>query len=122
MSTLALNADHDFYFENNRIVLIDGKDSDEEIKQRIRVRLWFFLDSWFLNSSHGLPYFQEILGSKAISLGAVKQIFSENISNVQGVAQLLDSRFDYANLERSFSYTFEALTVNSTIITDQLVR
>lgn len=116
MSTLALNSSNDIYFENNKLVFIQGTNSDEEILQRVIVRLRFFLDSWFLNTEHGLPYFQEILANKQLVLSAVEQIFSENILDVEGIAKLVESSVDFDASTRKFIYTFRALTINSKII------
>ena len=66
MSTLALNSDNDVYFTSaGRLVIVDNKNSDAEILQRIKVRLRFFKDEWFLNSEHGIPYFMDIIETEA---------------------------------------------------------
>jgi len=132
MSTLALNSDNDIYFTSaGRLVTIENKNSDEEILQRIKVRLRFFKDEWFLNSEHGLPYFQDlinpeasdpyILGSKNLDLNILESIFREQILDVEGVKGLIESSVDYVGIERKITYFFQAVSINNTKITDNLI-
>jgi hypothetical protein len=121
MSQLKLNANNDLHFTSNgQLVLIEGVDSDEEILQRVRIRLKSFKGEWFVNSNYGLPYFDEILGSKNLDLNIVESILRSNIIAVKGIKELLESSIDYDADNRSILYTFNAATVNNTIITDNL--
>jgi len=132
MSTLALNSDNDIYFTSaGRLVTIDNKNSDAEILQRIKVRLRFFKDEWFLNSKHGVPYFRDIieaeasdvyiLGSKSLDLNILESIFREQILDVEGVKGLIESSVDYVGTERKITYFFQAVSINNTKITDNLI-
>jgi hypothetical protein len=121
MSTLALNSQNDLYFTNNRLVLISGSNTDEEILQRIKVRLKFFKDEWFLNSDHGLPYFDDILGSKGLDLNILESIFREQLLDIEGVKEIVESSVDYDENERQVIYSFTATSINNEVITDNLV-
>ena len=132
MSTLALNSDNDLYFTSaGRLVTIDNKNTDAEILQRIKVRLRFFKDEWFLNSEHGVPYFQDIvspegsdpyiLGSKSLDLNILESIFREQILDVEGVKGLIESSVDYVGAERKITYFFQVVSINNTKITDNLI-
>lgn len=132
MSTLALNSDNDLYFTSSgRLVTIDNKNTDEEILQRIKVRLRFFKDEWFLNSEHGIPYFQDIispeasdpyiLGNKSLDLNILESIFREQILDVEGVKGLIESSVDYVGTDRKLTYFFQAVSINNTKITDNLI-
>jgi len=132
MSTLALNSDNDIYFTSaGRLVTIENKNSDAEILQRIKVRLRFFKDEWFLNSEHGVPYFRDIieteasdvyiLGSKSLDLNILESIFREQILDVEGVKGLIESSVDYVGAERKITYFFQAVSINNTKITDNLI-
>lgn len=132
MSTLALNSDNDIYFTSaGRLVTIENKNSDAEILQRIKVRLRFFKDEWFLNSEHGIPYFRDIieteasdvyiLGSKSLDLNILESIFREQILDVEGVKGLIESSVDYVGAERKINYFFQAVSINNTKIIDNLI-
>lgn len=132
MSTLALNSDNDLYFTSaGRLVIINNKNSDREILQRIKVRLRFFKDEWFLNSEHGIPYFKDIietepldtyiLGNKSLDLNILESIFREQILGVEGVKGLTESNVDYVKSERKIIYFFQAVSINNTKITDNLI-
>lgn len=122
MSTLAINSDNDIYFNSaGKLVLISDQDTDEEILQRIKIRLRFFKGEWFLNTEHGIPYFQDILGSKSLDNNIIESIFRKAILDVKGVKALIESSIDYEPLERKITYFFKALSINSTLIIDNLI-
>ena len=121
MTTLALNSDNDLYFTDRRLTIISGTNTDEEILQRIKVRLRFFKDEWFLNSEHGLPYFQDILGTKNVDINVIESLFREQLLDIEGVKEIQESSIDYAGTDRQLSYAFSAISINNTVITDNLV-
>ena len=121
MTTLAINLDNDLYFTDRRLTIISGSNTDEEILQRIKVRLRFFKDEWYLNSEHGLPYFQDILGTKSVDINAVESLFRDQILDVEGVKELTESAIDYDGVTRKLSYSFSAVSINNTVITEDLV-
>lgn len=123
MSTLAINSDNDIYFDSSsRLVLIEGANTDEEILQRIKIRLRFFKEEWFLNTDHGIPYFQDILGSKSLDNNILESIFRKAILDVEGVKTLIESSVDFDPVERKISYYFNALSVNNTTVTDEIIE
>ena len=121
MSTLALNSDNDLYFTDRRLTLLSGTNTDEEILQRIKVRLRFFKDEWYLNSDHGLPYFEDILGTKNIDINAVESLFREQLLDIEGVKEINESIVDYNETTRQLLYSFSAISINNTVVTDNLV-
>jgi len=121
MSTLALNSENDLYFTNNRITILSGSNTDEEILQRMKVRLKFFKNEWYLNSEHGLPYFENILGTKNIDLNILESIFREQLLAIEGVKEITESSVDYNENERQVIYSFSATSINNTVITDNLI-
>jgi hypothetical protein len=121
MTTLAINSDNDLYFTNRRLTIISGSNTDEEILQRIKIRLRFFKDEWFLNSEHGLPYFEDILGSKNLDLNIVESILREQILDVEGVREIVESSIDYDENERKVQYSVNIVSINNSVITENLV-
>jgi hypothetical protein len=121
MTTLAINSDNDLYFTDRRLTIISGSNTDEEILQRIKIRLRFFKDEWYLNSDHGLPYFEDILGTKNVDINGVESLFREQILDVEGVREITESAIDYDGTTRKLSYSFSAVSINNTVITEDLV-
>jgi hypothetical protein len=121
MSTLALNSNNDLYFDNKKLAIISGNNSDKEILQRVRMRLKFFKDEWFLNSGHGIPYFDDILGTKNLDLNIIESILREQILNVEGVREIVESSIDYDNKERKLKYSVNLISINNSVITDKLI-
>ena len=121
MSTLALNSDNDLYFTDRRLTIISGSNTDNEILQRIGVRLRFFKDEWYLDSEHGLPYFQDILGTKNIDINTIESLFKTQLLNIAGVKEITESLIDYDGVTRKLSYSFSAISINNTVITDNLI-
>jgi hypothetical protein len=121
MTTFALDSNNDLYFDNNRLVVISGSNTDEEIQQRLKMRLKFFEDEWFLNSDHGIPYFEDILGTKNVDLNIIESILREQILDVEGVREIIESSIDYDENERQVQYTINIVSINNTVITENLV-
>jgi hypothetical protein len=121
MSTLKINSNNDVYFDSaGRLVMINGANSDEEIKQRVSIRLRAFEGEWFLNTDYGVPYFFDILGTKSLDLNIVESLLRIEILGVEGIKEIIGSSIDYDPNERKVSYTFQATTINNTVITDDL--
>ena len=77
MSGFALNKENDLYFTNGKLAFINGTNTDQEILQRIRVRLRFFQGEWYLNINHGIPYLNNILGTKQININIIDNFFRD---------------------------------------------
>jgi hypothetical protein len=118
MSTIKLNSSNDVYFDEfGKIVFISGINSDEEIKQRLQIKLKTFKGEWFLDTEHGVPYFFDILGTKNIDLNILESFLKSAILEVDGVKQIIQSNIDYKPKERQLIYNFQASTINNTSIT-----
>ena len=78
-----------FFDSTGSIVMVD------DVVQRLKTRLRFFLGEWFLDLTVGTPYLQRIL-VKAPNLGYIRGALRERILGTEGVARLdrLDLRFD----------------------------
>ena len=105
MTALALK-DSDFYFTNYRLTFTTS--NSEEILQRVKMRLRFFQGEWFLDTAHGIPYYQEMIGKKPANLNIVSQIFNDAILEVEGVLSMIESIIDIDNTNRKILYSFKA--------------
>lgn len=121
MGAFALNEHNDIYFKNGDIAIIPGNNTDEEIAQRIKIRLQFFQGEWYLNTAHGVPYFPEIFGTKDITSNAFDSFMQEQILDVEGVTEILQTKTDYDTKQRKLFYEFKVVTINSTSIIDNIV-
>lgn len=79
------------------------------IRQEAELRMKFFLGEWFLDTTAGLPYFQNIL-VKAPNLNAIKSVLSDEIAAVVGVKSLTSLNLNYDRVARTLSVTWSATT------------
>ena len=85
-SDLKLNGNHDLDLSN--LTLTDGA---ERVRQQIKVTLLTFLGEWFLNTDHGVPYFEQIL-KKAPSRAAIEAVIRAKVKDVPGVVSVSEMR------------------------------
>lgn len=83
-------------------------DGPERVAQAVGIRLQTFLGEWFLDTGHGVPYFERVLGKRRPEL--VEAVLRAQILGVRGVARI-----------QAFSIYFEGATrtarVNFTVET-----
>lgn len=79
---LALSADHDLDLDLlGRTSFVDGAD---RIAQQINTTLLAFLGEWFLDTTFGVPYFEDVL-VKSPDRASIEAIFRTRIRAVPGV-------------------------------------
>lgn len=102
------NADgkSDLLVVNGDLVLVADRDA---IKQEIYIRLQFVSGEWFLDTTAGLPYFDNIL-VKSPNLAAIRTIFMDEILASAGVKNVLKLDLTFDSKERSLTVEF---TVNT---------
>lgn len=82
---LALSADHDLDLDLlGRTSFVDGA---ERIAQQIKTTLLTFLGEWFLDTTFGVPYFEDVL-VKSPNRASIETIFRARIRAVPGVARV----------------------------------
>jgi hypothetical protein len=99
---LKLDDDHDLAIENNAVVLVSGA---QEVRQRLIERLLTFQGEWFLDTTIGVPYYQDIL-KKAVDAAVIEAIFKTEIIETPGILELLDFDTDYSASTRQFDVAF----------------
>lgn len=99
---------NDLIFSDQDLIFTTKKD--EELGQRLKIRLNTFETEWFINQDYGVPYSQEIIG-KARNKRDVDTIFLNELRDEEGV-----------NSIDSFSSTWDRLTrvysLKVTVVTD----
>lgn len=117
MSSIQLGFDDDILITNNSITLTTGL---EAIRQHLQVRLRLFLGEWFLDTTVGVPWFQQVF-QKNTTFIVVQQVLKDAILSTPGVIQLLKFNFDYAGATREATLDFQALTEEGIIDFSQIV-
>lgn len=63
-------------------------DKPETVSQRLVIQLKSFLTDWFLDTTYGVPYLQEILGRKGVRKGYIDNIIRGEIMKESGVREI----------------------------------
>lgn len=116
MSDLLQNTYGDLEFTNNALTFVEGAD---EVVQRLRQRLRTFFGEWFLDTSLGIPYFQEILKKKP-QQGVVDAILKKEIVNTPGVIKLLEYAYVVDSSARTSTLAFKVLSVDGPIELEEI--
>lgn len=105
---LALNAKtHDIVITaDSDVIFIDNA---ERVAQQIKIQLLTMLGEWFLDTTHGVPYLEYIL-VKNPNFELIRQIFKEQIRNVDDVEAVNSIDLDYNAQERKLIVEYTAST------------
>jgi len=117
MSSLKLNDSHDLDIINNDLAILTGAD---EIKQVLTQKFKMFYQEWFLDTSKGIPYFEEIL-TKGPSPFRVDAIFKEVIITTPGVLELKEYQLDFSPTDRALRLTFLAKSEDGDILFNEVL-
>lgn len=98
---------HDLVIINNDFVLVDGI---EELVQNLKIRLWFFLQEWFLDTSEGVPFYEDIF-VKNPDLNAVSSIIKDRIMSTDGITEIKNFELEYNSSQRTCEVVFEVDTI-----------
>lgn len=109
---LLLNKDtHDLVFTNGKCpvtqLLVDV------VAQRLKITLYTFLGEWFLDTTIGVPYFQQIFG-KIRSKATVDLIFQRIIADDPDVIEILSFSSELSSGDRGYSMTFQVRVSDNT--------
>jgi hypothetical protein len=112
MADIKLTASHDIDF-NNFILTESALNS---IGQKVKIRLLRYLGEYFMDTSKGVPYYQEIL-KKGISKDYVDVIFIDEILNTPDIVSVDEYESTLDNSSGKYSASFAATTsANETFI------
>jgi len=81
---ISFDLDHDMHLAGADIAFTD---EDNNLIQRLKIRLQFLLGEWFLDNTVGIPYTQEIFKAK-MNLQDIYTIFRDEIKNTEGVEKI----------------------------------
>jgi len=114
MSTIDIALDkttHDIIVSNNDFLVV--KDVDK-VGQKLKQRLLFYQGEWFLDTTVGIPYFQEVF-VKNPNIPDIESIFKVEIVETEDVNQLLAFDSTFANDVRDYNITFTVDTPFGTV-------
>jgi len=111
---LALNRkDHDLVFplvdgytDRYTIWMINGAD---KVAQQVKITLLAFFGEWFLDTTFGVPYLEDIL-VKNPHMPSVESILRSHILDVPHVTGLVSFTLAWDRQDRILSVVFEATT------------
>jgi len=112
MKDLALDLNtNDLLVQNYDLSLADGID---QIRQKLKIRLQFFYGEWYLDTTQGIKYFDEIF-IKNPTLSRVQSILKSVITDTVGVNELLSMTVNLDNTKRQLTVNFEINTIYGNI-------
>lgn len=104
---------HDCVFINGQTPVTQGvRDS---LKQRLKIKLMTFLGEWFLDTTYGIPYFQQLMG-KNRRLSTVDAAFRKAILEDPDVREITD--FNSSLVDRRYSLIFSVRANNGEEVQD----
>lgn len=81
----------------------------DRVVQQIKIRLQFFLGEWFLNTTRGIPYFEQVL-IKGADRAIVEGLFREQIESTPNVSAVDELTLAFDGGTRLLTVTFRAST------------
>lgn len=113
LNDIALDPNTDrFIIKNGDLVLTQKADA---VAQFIKQRLRTFLGEWFLDTTIGVPYYQEIL-KKNPSPVTVASILKREIMNTDGVIELKGFGMTFDAKNRKVSVTPDIQSVDGPVL------
>lgn len=104
--------------DTNDLVFINGKCPVTQlltdiVVQRLKITLYTFLGEWFLDTTIGVPYFQQIFG-KIRSKSTIDLIFQRIIAADPDVIEILTFESSLSSGDRGYSMTFQVRVADNT--------
>jgi hypothetical protein len=108
---LLLDASGDLVFVNGASPVT--QHTADVVAQRLRITLYTFYGEWFLNSSVGVPYFQQVFG-KLRNKNSVDLLFQDIIRNDPDVIEIIVFDSTLAAAGREYEMTFQVRVSDNT--------
>lgn len=107
MDLLLSPTDHDLLFINGTTPVT--YENRLTVAQRLKIKLMTFKNEWFLDTSIGMPYFQQIL-KRGVSKTTIDVIFQEAILSEPDVLEIIEFNSIIDTVERSYQLSFKVRT------------
>lgn len=102
----------DAVFVNGTTAVVS--EAGANVAQRLYIMLRTFMGEWYLNTEHGIPYLQSILGQKNTKQ-AIDLIFQQKILAEEGVQEILEFN-STLTVDRVYSMSFK-VKANNLVVT-----
>ena len=79
----------------------------DSLNQRLRQRLRFFVDEWFLDQIAGLPFYTDIL-IKNPNIDSIDSIIKAEIKETESIIEIIEYDSVLDSALRGFTVTFKA--------------
>lgn len=104
--------------DTNDLVFVNGQAPVTQlltviVAQRLKITLYTFLGEWFLDTTVGVPYFQQIFG-KVRTKATIDLIFQRIISGDPDVIEILSFESSLTSGTRGYSMTFQVRVADNT--------
>jgi len=103
---IALDSNNDMYAENGAIKRVL---SGAQVVQNVRTRLLTSFSECFLDTTRGVPYFEEIL-VKPVNLPGAESILKQTISETNGLEELVSFQLQFESATRRLTVIYSATT------------
>lgn len=100
--SFASDSSNEFLIEKGEFVLVED---GAQVVQNVRERLLSYQDDFFLDRTHGVPYFQSIF-TKPFNLNLTESLLKLVILGTEGVEQLTDFSTEFSPATRGLSVQF----------------
>lgn len=115
MSTLARNGHGSGTPYDVSIPITINSNPQECAQIKLQDEFQLGLGEWFIDTTQGIPYVQQILGQKNPNITNIRALFRTVILNTPGIVSVQEIRV-FLNSARQFSYTFSATDNTGAII------
>lgn len=106
---------NDLAIVNNDLAMATDTTAIQQAWQQ-KLQLWF--QEWFLDTTKGVPYRQQIL-IKNPNLDVIQGVLINQSTSVPGIQEIQDFSFEYGSTNRSLSVFMDALDSNGQVIQAQ---
>lgn len=100
MKDFKLTDDGDLDVSELGLHLVDGAP---RVAQQVRTRLRTFLGEWEFDLDAGVPWYQRIIGIKAVNLNDVDSVLKAQILDVADVVSILEFSMSFNSVSRSLA-------------------
>ena len=115
MMDLKLDGYHDLLIRDGRLVLVEGAN---QTAQQIKIALLTFFGEWFMDTTIGVPYFEQVL-IKSPEKAKIENVFRRKILEVTNVKRVLALKTEFDRQARALMVSFE-VQINNGVIRDKV--
>jgi hypothetical protein len=108
---------HDLEVVDRDLYLVSDRD---RVRQHLKIRLWFFLGEWYLDTATGVPFFEEIF-VKAPNISRIENILKVVILETPDVLEITKFDVDYDSRRRRFSLDFGVTTTFGRLVASETI-